>query len=64
MSMSLIAFMTMAAIAILFMTALLVSEVDFRLSSVKQRGDSSLGPQSVNWLGAIAITCAVLICLF
>ena len=63
MSMSIIAFVVMASVSVLFMAATLVGEWNFNLPSLNQTGDSSLGPKSVNWLGAIAIIGAVLICL-
>jgi uncharacterized membrane protein (Fun14 family) len=64
MNMSMIAFVGMAAVAILFLAALVVIELDFKLSALTQSGDSSLGKKSVNWLAAIAFSAAVLICLF
>lgn len=63
MSLSIIAFVAMAAVSILFMAALLVSELALKRPVATQSGDSSLGPKSVNWLGAIAFIGAVLICL-
>ncbi len=63
MSMSIIAFVLMLSVAILFMAAILVGECDIKLPTLNQIGDSSLGPKSVNWLGAIAFIGAVLICL-
>ena len=63
MSMSIIAFMVMASVSILFVAAMLVDELDLKRPVATQTGDSSLGPKSVNWLGAIAFIGAVLICL-
>ena len=63
MSLSMIAFVVMASVSILFMAATLVGEWNFKLPSLNQIGDSSLGPKSVNWLGGIAFIGAVLICL-
>lgn len=61
--MSIIAFMVMASVSILFVAAMLVDELDLKRPVATQTGDSSLGPKSVNWLGAIAFIGAVLICL-
>jgi formate-dependent nitrite reductase membrane component NrfD len=63
MSMSIIAFGVMASVSILFMAATLADKWDIKLPARNQVGDSSLGPKSVNWLGAIAFIVAVLICL-
>jgi hypothetical protein len=67
MNMSMIAFVGMATVAVLFMAAMVVLELDFmdfKLSALTQSGDSSLGKKSVNWLAGIAFSAAVLICLF
>jgi hypothetical protein len=63
MNLSLMAFMMMAGASVLFLTALLVGEEQFKVAPVRQTGDSSLGRQSVNWLGGLALLTAVLICL-
>jgi hypothetical protein len=63
MSMSLMAFVLMASVSVLFMAAAVVSEGNFKLPALKQTGDSSPGWQSVNWLGAFAVLGAFLICL-
>jgi hypothetical protein len=55
--------MVMASVSILFVAAMLVDELDLKRPVATQTGDSSLGPKSVNWLGAIAFIGAVLICL-
>jgi len=61
--MSLIAFVLVAVVSVLFMAASVVSGGNFKLPALKQTGDSSLGWQSVNWLVAFAFLGAVLICL-
>ncbi|HZL79029.1 MAG TPA: hypothetical protein VFC17_09255 [Candidatus Limnocylindrales bacterium] len=61
--MSIIAFVVMASVSILFMATTLVGEWNFKLPPLNQSGDSSLSRKSVNWLGAIAFIGAVLICL-
>ena len=61
MSISILAFVVMALVTVLFMAATLVSEGNIKLPALIQTGDSSLGPKSVNWLGAVALTGAVLI---
>ena len=53
----------MALVSVLFMAVTVVREGNFKVSGLKQFGDSSLRMQSVNWLGATAILGAVLICL-
>jgi hypothetical protein len=63
MSISLLAFVLMASVSVLFMVITLVSEGNFKLPKLNQTGDSSLGAQSVNWLGAFALIGAILICL-
>lgn len=63
MSMSLIVFVMMASVVILFMAVILAGKGSFWLPQLNQVGDSSLGRHSVNWLGAIAFIGAVLICL-
>jgi hypothetical protein len=45
------------------MAVTVVSEGNFKLPALNHTGDSSLGARSVNWLGAVAFTGAVLICL-
>lgn len=59
MNMSIIAFIVMASATILFMAATLAGEWQPRLPKLTQTGDSSLGPQSVNWLAAIAFAAAI-----
>jgi hypothetical protein len=63
MNMSILAFVLMASVSILFLAALLLGEGGLKLPALNQVGDSSLGPKSVNWLGAMALIGAVLICL-
>jgi hypothetical protein len=63
MSISILAFVVMALVTVLFMAATLVGEANIKLPALIQIGDSSLGPKSVNWLGAVAFTGAVLICM-
>ena len=63
MSMSSITFVLMASVSILFMAATMAGEGNFKLPALNQIGDSSLGPKSVNWLGAFAFIGAVLICM-
>jgi len=53
----------MAFVSVLFMAVTVVSEGNFKMPALKQTGDSSLGVRSVNWLGAVAFTGAVLICM-
>jgi hypothetical protein len=63
MSISILAFVLMALVSVLFMAVTVVSEGNFKLPALNHTGDSSLGARSVNWLGAVAFTGAVLICL-
>lgn len=65
MSLTEIGFALMAAVSVLFMGAFVVSQLDIELPARYQYqiGDSSLSGRSVNWLGAIALTAAVLICM-
>jgi len=58
-----IAFALMASITALFLAATLARETDIHLPAMTQSGDTSVGRRSVNWLAAIAMTAAVLICL-
>jgi hypothetical protein len=63
MTVSLMAFFMMAAASVLFLSALVVGEEMIRIPVLRQTGDSSLGPRSVNWMGGLALLAAVLICL-
>ena len=63
MSISLLAFVLMASVSVLFMVITLVSEGNFKLPKLNHTGDSSLGAQSVKWLGAFALLGAILICM-
>ena len=63
MSISIMAFVLMALVSTLFMAATLVGEGHIKLPALIRTGVSSLGPKSVNWLGAAAFTGAVLICM-
>ena len=63
MSLSIIVFVLMASVSILFLVATVAGESSFKLTSLNQTGDSSLSRKSVNWLGAIAFITAILICL-
>jgi hypothetical protein len=63
MSISILAFALMAFVSVLFMAVTVVGEGNFKMPALKQTGDSSLGVRSVNWLGAVAFTGAVLICM-
>ena len=58
-----ISFVLMAAVTVLFMGAFVAGQLDIRLPVLHQTGDTSLSGQSVKWLGAIALTAAILICL-
>ena len=53
----------MAAVAALFMGAIVAGQLDTKLPVLRQTGDSSLSGHSVKWLGAIALAAAILICL-
>jgi hypothetical protein len=64
MNMSIFAFDTMAVVAVLFLGASLVLKSRVKLPDLTQHGDSSLGPNSVNWLAGLAFCGALLICLF
>jgi hypothetical protein len=63
MNVSLMAFMMMAGATLLFMAAIVVGERVLEIPTMRQTGDSSLSHRSVNWLGALALITAVLICL-
>lgn len=63
MSISIIAFGLIALVSILILTGTMAGEWGFKLAPLTQTGDTSLSPASVNWLGAIAFSAAVLICL-
>ena len=56
-------FVLMATIAVLFLAVTVTSQAGIRPPRRHRTGDSSLSAHSVNWLGAIALTAAVLICL-
>ncbi len=62
MKVSVLAFLVMASASVLFGAATVFRELNFRLPALTQTGDSSLSPQSVNWLGGAAFFAAVLIC--
>ncbi len=53
----------MAAVSVLFMGAIVTGQLNIKLPVLHQTGDSSLSGHSVKWLGAIALTAAILICL-
>jgi hypothetical protein len=63
MNVSIVAFVVVALVSVLFVAAMLAGELNFKLPALNQIGDSSLSPKSVNWLGATAFVGAVLICL-
>ncbi len=56
-------FVLMAAVCVLLMGGIVAGQLDIKLPELHQTGDSSLSGHSVNWLGAIALTAAILICL-
>jgi hypothetical protein len=58
-----IAFIVMAGVSGWFAAATVAHEMGFQLPALTRRGDSSLSPQSVNWLAVTALIGAVLICL-
>ncbi|MBC8002473.1 MAG: hypothetical protein H7X97_07780 [Opitutaceae bacterium] len=60
--MSVVAFAVMACLTIGFAACVMGRELRFLLPVLTQTGDSSLSPQSVNWLGALALIGAILIC--
>lgn len=62
MSITVLAFLVMASASVLFGSATVARELNFRLPELTQTGDSSLHPQSVNWLAGTALIAAVLIC--
>jgi len=62
MSISIIAFIVMALVSSLLFVAILAGESEFKLNALRQIGDSSLTPRSVNWLAATAFLGALLIC--
>ena len=62
MSMTVLAFLAMASASVVFGAATVARKLNFRLPVLAQTGDSSLRPQSVNWLGGTALRAAVLIC--
>ena len=64
MNLSAIAFAVLAVVTIIIAGATMARELDLQLPAWTRTGDTSLGPQSVNWLVAIAFIAAVLICLF
>lgn len=63
MTVSFMAFVMMAAASVFFLAALVVGEQVLRYPVLRQTGDSSFGPRSVHWMGALALLTAVLICL-
>lgn len=50
-SMTVLAFLAMASASVVFGAATVARKLNFRLPVLTQTGDSSLRPQSVNWLG-------------
>lgn len=63
MNISVIAFLLMAGVTILVVAATVAGELDLKWPRLAQTGDTSLSPQSVNWLAAIAFVAALWICL-
>ncbi len=63
MSISVLTFILTAFVSILFVGFILITEGYLKLPSLNRTGDTSLGAQSVNWLGAMALIGAILICL-
>jgi hypothetical protein len=60
---SVIAFVLMAVATAVLLAATVAREADSNLPALTYRGDTSLSRQSVNWLAAIALSAAILICL-
>jgi hypothetical protein len=63
MNLAVIAFIVMATVTVLFAAAILAREMGLPFPARTQTGDTTLSPQSVNWLAASALILAVLICL-
>ena len=60
--MSMIAFVLFAVVAVGVLAALTGMELGFKMPRLKPSGDSSLGPNSINWMGGIAFATAAYIC--
>ena len=63
MSASMFLFVTAMLVGSAFLAALMWMEWDVKWSGFKQVGESSIGRNSINWLGGIAFVAAVGICL-
>ena len=63
MNVSMFLVVTAMVVGSAFLAALVWTELQVNWSGFKQVGESSLGRNSVNWLGGIAIVAAIAICL-
>ncbi len=63
MNVTILAFGIMAGVSILFAAATVGRELNIKLPTLTQTGDSSLSRHSVTWLAVTALIAAVLICL-
>jgi hypothetical protein len=61
--MSMMAYQMMAMVAVIFLSAIMMSGTGVKLPRLTQLGDSSLSKNSINWLVGIAFCLALLICL-
>jgi len=64
MTVTVIAFAVWAFLAALFLLLTMGKESVYPWSGMSQFGDTSLGRNSVNWLGTLALAGALLICWF
>lgn len=64
MNISLIAFIVCAAIGLVFFAAMSIMESGTEVNGFKQTGDTTIGRNSINWIGGLAIAAAVFICFF
>lgn len=62
MSISIVAFVVCAVVASAFLAAMTFMESGLQWPEFKQAGDSSLGRNSINWMGGIAFATAAFIC--
>lgn len=63
MNMTVVIYALMAVLAMLILASGCVFALSLKWPQPAQTGDCTLGPRSVNWLAAIAISAAVWICL-
>ena len=64
MNISIIGFVVCAVVALAFLAAMAIMEIGGQPMGRNQTGDTTLGRNSINWAGGIALAVAVVVCFF